>query len=104
MQQQHLDTLQALGAEVSHLDQNRLKVQWAHGEETLLQCGSSPGKNEPHPDVLLRLRQILVQQGISHEHPESFSDPRGPSPLRHLSPGGHRCGTCRDACNLRIPG
>lgn len=96
MQQQHQDTLQALfahpiqrgihltraidlcralGAEVSHLDQNRLKVQWTHGEETWLQGGSGPGKNELHPDTLMRLRQLLEQQGISLDHPESFNEP-----------------------------
>jgi hypothetical protein len=29
-----IDLCRALWTQVSHLDQNRLKVQWAHGEET----------------------------------------------------------------------
>ena len=112
MQQQHQDTLQALfahpiqrgihltraidlcralGAEVSHLDQNRLKVQWAHGEETWLQYGSGPGKNELHPDALMRLRQLLVQQGISPDHPESFNEPeRGDQSHRLVIRMDHR--------------
>jgi hypothetical protein len=112
MQQQHQDTLQALfahpiqrgihltraidlcralGAEVSHLDQDRLKVQWAHGEETWLQYGSGPGKNELHPDALMRLRQLLVQQGISPDHPESFNEPeRGDQSHRLVIRMDHR--------------
>jgi hypothetical protein len=70
-----IDLCRALGAEVSHLDQNRLKVQWAHGEETWLQGGSGPGKNELHPDALMRLRQLLEQQGINPDHPESLTEP-----------------------------
>lgn len=96
MQHQHRDTLEALfahpiqhgihrnrvielcralGAEVTQLDQNRLRVRWAGGEETWLHCGSGNGKNALHPDGLMRLRQVLEQQGISVAHPE----PRGES-------------------------
>lgn len=69
-----IELCRALGAEVHHLDQNRLKVQWAHGEETWLHCGSGKGTTELPAAALIRLRQVLAQQGIRPEHPEAVCD------------------------------
>lgn len=91
MQRQHLDTLnalfahpiqrglhqsrvielcRALGAEVSQLDQHRLKLRWPHGDETWLHCGSGLGNTALNPEALMRLRHVLEEQGISPDHPE----------------------------------
>ncbi|MEX0587808.1 MAG: hypothetical protein WD136_00995 [Cyanobium sp.] len=73
-----VELCRALGADVSHLDQNRLKLRWSGGEETWLHCGSGAGKQSLNAEALVRLRQALLQQGISLEHPE---------PLREASRG-----------------
>lgn len=95
MQRQHQDTLhalfahpiqrglhqsrvielcRALGAEVSQLDQHRLKLRWPHGDETWLHCGSGTGNNALNAEALMRLRHVLEQQGISPDHPEPIQD------------------------------
>ncbi|MEX0588437.1 MAG: hypothetical protein WD136_04200 [Cyanobium sp.] len=69
-----VELCRSLGAEVSHLDQNRLKLQWAQGEETWLHCGSGAGKQALDAEALVRLRKVLKQQGISPEHPEPLRE------------------------------
>ena len=63
--QRVIDLCQSLGAEVSHLDQNRLRLRWPHGETTWLHGDSGSSRNTLQPDALLRLRHMLQQQGIS---------------------------------------
>jgi hypothetical protein len=112
MQNQHQDTLdalfahpiqrniavsrvialcRALGADVSQLDQNRLKLQWAQGEETWLHCGAGKGKQALNAEALLRLRQVLEQQGITPEHPIPLTEtPRGDQSHRLVIRMDHR--------------
>ncbi len=112
MQKQHQDTLdalfshpiqrsieiarvialcRALGADVSHLDQNRLKLQWAQGEETWLHCGTGQGQQALNAEALLRLRQVLEQQGITPEHPIPLPEmPRGDQSHRLVIRMDHR--------------
>ena len=86
-----IELCRALGAEVSHLDRNRLKLQWAEGEETWLHCGSGKGKQVLNAEALLRLRQVLEQQGIGPEHPTALHEaPRGDQSHRLVIRMDHR--------------
>ena len=68
----------ALGAEVSHLDQNRLQLRWPEGERTWLHAGSGKGKQRLNPEALLRLRRVLEQQGIRPGQAQPLAQgPRG---------------------------
>ncbi|MFN6133601.1 MAG: hypothetical protein ACK46L_11995 [Synechococcaceae cyanobacterium] len=67
----------SLGAEVSSLEDQRLRIRMPGGQETWIHanCG-------PHPDLdseaMLRVRQFLQEIGVSPDHPEVVADsPRG---------------------------
>lgn len=70
----------ALGAEVSHRDQNRLELRWPQGDLTWLHAGSGKGKQLLNAEALLRLRRALEQQGIRPGQPEPPAAGAGAGP------------------------
>ncbi|MEB3169519.1 MAG: hypothetical protein VKK97_12435 [Synechococcaceae cyanobacterium] len=68
----------ALGAEVSRLDDQRLRIRMPAGPETWIHrsCGRQPDLDS---DAMLRARQFLQELGVTPDHPEAAAaeSPRG---------------------------
>jgi hypothetical protein len=69
--------LVALGAEVSRIDGERLRVQLPDGHDSWLRCGGGGGA-VLDPEAVLRLRHLLQQADIGPDHAAAASPaPRG---------------------------
>ena len=67
----------ALGAEVSSLEDQRLRIRMPAGQETWIHanCGRHPDLDS---EAMLRVRQFLQEIGVNPDHPEAAADsPRG---------------------------
>ena len=60
----------SLGAEVSALDDQRLRIRMPAGQETWIHssCGRHPDLDS---EAMLRVRQFLKEIGVDPEHPEA---------------------------------
>jgi hypothetical protein len=68
----------ALGAEVSEIDDRRLRIRLPDGEETWVAKGSGVHSPDLDGEAVMRLRHLLQQAGITPDHPEaSPTSPRG---------------------------
>jgi hypothetical protein len=67
----------SLGAEVSSLEDQRLRIRMPAGQETWIHanCGHHPDLDS---DAMQRVRQFLQEIGVNPDHPEADADsPRG---------------------------
>ena len=65
------DLLHALGAEVTPLDGRRLKIRLPGGQETWLEVGEGGHHPDLDPEAVLRVRHLLLEAGVTPDHPEA---------------------------------
>ncbi|MEB3332862.1 MAG: hypothetical protein VKI83_10275 [Synechococcaceae cyanobacterium] len=75
--------LRALGAEVSEIEDRRLRVRMPAGQESWIRIGCGVRQPELDADGVMRLRHLLEQAGVSPTHPEADeASPRGDQSIR----------------------
>ncbi|MEB3352975.1 MAG: hypothetical protein VKM34_01875 [Cyanobacteriota bacterium] len=68
----------ALGADVTLIDDRRLRLRMPDGQETWIHTGCGRRQPDLDADAVLRVRQFLRESGITPEHPAPLADgPRG---------------------------
>lgn len=83
----------SLGAELSELDDRRLKIRMPSGMETWIHTGSSHRQPDLDADAVMRVRHFLQEAGVSPEHPSTSTDapsPRGDQAQRLVLHLDHR--------------
>jgi len=112
MKRHHLKTLQALfahplqhgvrasrvealfrtlGAEVSELDDRRLKIRMPSGQETWIHTGSGLRQPDLDAEAVMRVRHFLQEAGVTPDHPEAeVPSPRGDQAHRLVLHLDHR--------------
>lgn len=61
----------ALGAEVSEIDDRRLRIRLPDGEETWVAKGGGAHSPDLDSEAVMRLRHLLKEAGITPDHPEA---------------------------------
>lgn len=75
--------LRALGAEVSEIEDRRLRLRMPAGQESWIRIGCGVRQPELDADAVIRLRHLLEQAGVSPDHPEADDvSPRGDQSIR----------------------
>jgi hypothetical protein len=68
----------ALGAEVTPLDDRRLRIRMASGAETWIRSGAALRQPDLDAEAMMRVRRFLEDAGVSPSHPEVDAvSPRG---------------------------
>ena len=68
----------SLGAEVTPLDDRRLRIQMPNGAETWIRLGCAVRQPDLDAESVMRVRRFLEEAGVSPAHPEpAAASPRG---------------------------
>jgi hypothetical protein len=83
--------LRALGAEVTELDDRRLRIQMPNGSETWIRTGCGVRQPDLDGDSVMRVRHFLQDAGVTPDHPEVDKvSPRGDQSHRLVLHLDHR--------------
>lgn len=68
----------ALGAEVTEVDDRRLRIRMPGGQETWVRTGCGVRQPDLDADAVMRIRHFLKELGVTPDHPEADAvSPRG---------------------------
>ena len=60
----------SLGAEVTPLDDRRLRIQMPNGSETWIRLGCAVRQPDLDAESVMRVRRFLEEAGVRPDHPE----------------------------------
>jgi hypothetical protein len=81
----------SLGAELSELDDRRLKIRLPSGQETWIHTGFGLHQPDLDADAVMRVRHFLHEAGVTPDHPEvDAPSPRGDQAHRLVLHLDHR--------------
>jgi hypothetical protein len=82
----------ALGAEITELENRRLRIHLPGGQETWIRTGCGLGAPDLDAEAVMRVRHFLQEAGVTPEHPEADApSPRGDQGHRLVLHLDHHC-------------